>query len=193
VVDIIVLCYRPRWETFKTYKNLLENTDACNIITVRATQSVAANRNEGIKHVLSDPYVMCDDDIEVEEGWLRKLLPYMEDAKVGMVGPRVLRKGLKRLYRGPFDLPQNHKQGEVNHLVGCLMLIRNVGILADENYVGSQWEDTDLCYQYKARGYKCISTWDTTVKHKVSRLAKHASKNWEQNKQLFIRKWGQVP
>jgi glycosyltransferase involved in cell wall biosynthesis len=179
MIDVIMLAYQPTDKTYHAIKSILENTENINLIVVKARQGVAQNRNEWMKRKLSDFYVMCDDDVEVAPGWLPALLGEVKD-DTGIVVPKMNYPNGKM-----FKVEQCLKDGEIEHACGALMLMRNIGITADENYVGSQWEDYDICNQYKAKGYKIVSTHKTSFTHHTQGINAENFKN----KEYYYSKW----
>lgn len=152
MIDIVMLCYEFTDKTAKAIESVLRNTPECNLILVHKKQSVALNRNEWMRRKLSDWYVMADDDIEVLPGWLETLQSEVKD------GVGIVTMDMRRPDGSKFGSEQCHKEGEIGSACGALMLMRNIGVLTDENFIGSQWEDTDICLQYKEKGYSIIST-----------------------------------
>lgn len=179
MIDIVMLCYEYTDKTGRAVESILKHTTECNLILVHKRQSVALNRNEWMKRKLSDWYVMCDDDIEVSDGWLEAL----EEQKANKVG--IITCNMVFPNGSAFGSEQCKHDGEIGSACGALMLMRNIGVLADENYVGSQWEDTDICMEYKKRGYKIISTHKTSFTHHTQGL----QANNAENQNYFTRKW----
>jgi hypothetical protein len=182
MIDIIMLSYEPSEKTMKAIYSLLNGTkEDCVIHIVKAKQSCSKNRNEMLKRELSDPYVSCDDDIEVNPGWLEGLKKHMKE-DVGMVCGKMLKPD-----GTVFPVLQSLNEGEIFTCAGTLTLNRNLGILADEEFVGSQYDDTDTCYEYRKRGYKIISTHDVEFKHH-SQLTQADN---EFNRDYFNFKWNE--
>lgn len=179
MTDVIMLCYEFTDKTARAVESVLKNTPECNLILVHKKQSVALNRNEWMRREISDPYVMCDDDIEVLPGWLDILKAEMKE------GVGIVTMDMRRPDGTKFGSEQCHKEGEIGSACGALMLMRNIGILTDEKYVGSQWEDTDLCLQYRAKGFKIISTHKGYFIHHTQGIQAENT----QNSLYFHQKW----
>ncbi len=181
LTDVVMLCYNPNEKTYRAIKSLLENTENINLIIVRAKQDCAKNKNEWLKRDLTDPFVICDDDIVVQPNWLPTLKKHLKKG-IGIVGCKMLRMDNNMVL-----IPQNTTDGEVPLLNGGLCLFKNIGVIDDEGYVGSQYEDTDICYQYKDKGYKLWSTHDTFFYHDST----GQRANNTDNADYFFRKWGE--
>jgi len=182
MTDIILLCDKMRSTTLRAINSILENTTDINLIIVKKEQSVAKNRNVWLNRTLSNPFVMVDDDIVVYSGWLDGLKKAMTKG-VGVVGPKIVNSFGKQ-----WDIPQNQTETakEVYELSGCCCLYKNINILADEKYIESQWEDTDIQWQYKDKGYKLVVNPDVIIEH----TAAGNSPGHQQNEKYFISKWG---
>ncbi|OPZ94943.1 MAG: Glycosyl transferase family 2 [Firmicutes bacterium ADurb.Bin419] len=181
LTDVIMLCYQPFSKTYKAIKSILETTTNINLIIVNAKQSCATNRNEWLNRSISKEFVICDDDIIVRHNWLEEMKKCLKD-DVGIVGCKMINQEGKI-----YDIPQNLKEGEVYELNGGLLLYKNIGLKADETYQGSQWEDTDLQWQYKEKGYKLWSTHNAEFTHDITRQ----KPNDEANQKIFESKWGE--
>jgi len=69
----------------------------------------------------------------------------------------------------------------------CFMYDRkDVPIVWDTRYQGSQWEDTDAMMQIRATGKKTVATGNVQIMHKNNWSE---NKWWNENKALFTEKW----
>ena len=192
MIDVIMPCYKVTSTTIPSIATFLTNSVDINLILVRKDQSAAANLNEWVKkRRLSEFFVLTDDDVEVEPGWLDSLLECIrQDDSIGAVGPRITWPN-----GDLFNCAQSIQEGEVSWLSGCLALYRNVGLYQDERYQRSQWNDTDYFNQYQASGYKLYATHKTTIKHNMTAGRAIWTENqpldevMQANKALFELKW----
>lgn len=131
-----------------------------------------------------DILVFLDDDIEIlETGWLEKLIkPLSEGFQLSGVEGRKLTKKMPRLERKTFDYLSG----------GWLACAGEVFIYAcqfDEQFFPNYWEDADLSFQAKQRGFKLACVGDIGLRHD-ERLKAGAAELLEQNRTKFYAKWG---
>lgn len=140
---------------------------------------------------------MLDDDVvKLPPGWGRRMAHIMEThPNCYMCSPRLLRP------HGGFG----HMTGEpTNGFIGCEVLrrrelctamiaIRNTGIMFDENYIGSGFEDNDYCRQlvrqFPNAEFICIH--DLQVTH-LNEQKNQSGRYWQTNKAYFMQKWGRT-
>lgn len=137
-------------------------------------------RNQGIEATKGGKLVFVDNDVALRSrSWIERLADSMEqDACNAMAGPKLVYPGkpydiqfaggaVSRSGRVQFmgrgesrDNPRFNKRCEVQwYASACLMVTRvaldEVGVF-DEAFNPVQFEDTDLCYRVRSRGYNII-------------------------------------
>lgn len=156
---------------------------------------VAKNRNKALRALPEDIrfVLMVDDDVILPYGWdttmYGMLLRYRDFGVISatMMGPRG--EAQNDLHPEAFEVGTELVERKI--LPGtCFMYDRaRTPIVFDENYEGSQWEDTDAMMQVHQMGKKTGVTPLVQIIH-----ANNWSENkyWGQNKALFEAKWGKV-
>lgn len=145
-------------------------------------------RNLGISSSEGEIVAFLDDDVVVDEEWLRRLLQPYSDSNVGGVGGRVIPYGEPKSHfhpRKPSEIGKIRSDGivlgnfdaltpapmEVDTLQGCSMSFRRELLLKingfDENFQGNCFrDDTDLCFRVKNLGCKLVYQPEALVGHK---------------------------
>ncbi len=132
------------------------------VVTCQDGYSAAQNRNLALKVARCPIRIMLDDDIcGFFAGWETALVrPLLDDPSIGVVSARLLRPdGSGRA--GPncadnYDLDTpliwvNQRNDGYIGIPSACIAFRDNGILFDEEYVGSGWEDADFCCQVKVK------------------------------------------
>jgi GT2 family glycosyltransferase len=155
---------------------------------------VAKNRNKGLARL--DPDIefilMADDDILVPPGFLSKMVSTLlqNKAKIGMVSATMMGpRGEPQNDLHPNAIPPGHIEPRI--LPGTCVLYnrKRTPIEWDENYVGSQWEDTDGWAQVRKMGFQTVANGNVQIMHK-NPMSGGGRKYWEQNQGYFFKKWG---
>jgi GT2 family glycosyltransferase len=155
-------------------------------------------RNAGISVAEGEIMAFLDDDVVVDEEWLKWLLQPYSDSNVGGVGGRVIPHGEPKdffhpvkhseigkvrkngMVLGNFDTP-TPEQIEVDTLQGCNMSFKKELLLKiggfDENFEGNCFrDDTDLCFRVRNLGYKLVYQPKALVWHMYK--GRIADKSW---------------
>lgn len=136
-------------------------------------------RNQGISAASGDLIAFCDNDIALRNrNWLKLMAADFSDPAVGMVGPKIIypfepyniqcagaavtKSGrIVFLGRGESrDNPEFNKQKKVQCLISaCCMARKSVldecgGF--DEIFNPVEYEDIDLCYRIRSKGFKIL-------------------------------------
>ncbi len=175
------------------------------VVLIRNPENLGYIRavNQGLARSLA-PYVcLLNNDIEVTEGWLERMVRFSAaHPEAGLLNCQQ-NHDPGRSY--PADLEafartQIREEGrwmELDHSTGgCLLIPREVldriGPL-DERFGGGHWEDNDYARRAQEKGYRCLRLLDTYVWHEVSASFKHKDR-WreeaQRNEELFYQKWG---
>lgn len=205
-LDILIPAYGSSNKLERCIASVLRHTvTPFNLLVTVQTKSVAANRN----HLLlmgRAPYVaFLDDDVEVPDGWDEKLIETLETYPVpgpmnthgvlidrpfvGMVGPRIV---------GIDGHPQNASsavpEGErkVEYVCGAVMLWKRErwpDLMADTNFIASQFEDSDLTMQMLVQGGVPVVDGRVTVVHH-NEMKANTPVSWRENQAYYQGKWG---
>ena len=150
--------------------------------------------NQGIATAKGRHIVLLNDDVEVTDGWLERMLEAMQPYEdVGLVGP------MSDNVSGPQNGPAvpGAKPVPIMRLVGhCLLISRRVidkiGGL-DESF-GHNFEDDDYCLRAASAGFTAHIATDAFVHHKGSATFKALGIDYSATItaawQKFAAKWG---
>lgn len=183
--DICIPCWENSKKLDETITNII-SSDAkvqlpINFIISVEHQSVVKNRLDCLS-VSKSPFVLfLDDDIKfTKKGWDLHLYNRIKnEPKTGVIGINIVH------WKAPDNRP-TRPSGEVPDVCGAVMMTRKVpGVEFDINYIRSQVEDTDACWQYRKAGYKVIqdnSLWCLHYNGEVNR-------DYDHNGPYFDKKW----
>jgi GT2 family glycosyltransferase len=155
-------------------------------------QPVAKNRNKALKRLPDsiEWVLMVDDDVLLPPGYASLLMkPMLEDKTIGAVSAVMSgARGEAQNDCHPGATGDKEIKDIVNLPGTCFMYNRErVGDAAfDENYQGSQWEDTDFMRQITTQGLRTVITSRVSIIHKNNWSQ---NKYWEENKEYFYSKW----
>lgn len=180
----------PCWELSAKLKQTIDGlsggsskvTLPAKLIVNIEKQSVVRNRVDCLKSSQSPFVLWLDDDVVFESpAWDLALWQRINrEPKIGVLGIRV--KHWQLLEKTP-----QRPEGSVPDVCGAVMMTRripNVGF--DDNYVGSQWEDTDYCFSVRKAGYQVVQDNSIAVIH----YNEEKNRNYTHNQAYFNRKWG---
>jgi GT2 family glycosyltransferase len=192
-VEVIVLDNGSTDETPQVLKELAPRFRAAGgeLVTLRHDRNIGCStaRNECMAVARGDHIVFLDNDTVVRDpNWLQKMSRVLQEERLArIVGPKICYPfepywiqcagvGISRTgrvqFRGrgdPQDDPRFNRREEVQALISACMMFdanlpREIGGL-DEAYNPIQYEDLDLCYRARSRGYRVIYTPDVVVYH----------------------------
>lgn len=145
--------------------------------------------NTGIKLARGKYIVIIGDDILTSPGWLEAMKEGMNQPDAGMCNPRVQHLpagvGIEHSYKWPSG--------------ACFMLtpetIKKVGLFAEEDYFPANHEDWDYWTRIYKAGLKIYKNYTVSVMHLEGQTihAEDISKQSEQTRDVFIKKWGFNP
>ena len=157
--------------------------------------SAAHNRNAGLKQCKQDDIViMVDDDIDsLPLCWDRYMWePFQKNMDVySMVSARLINDdGSVQPVMGGYA---TRRIGwvEVPVMPSAMIAFEFTGIMFDEAFKGSGWEDTDFCRQVKAANpkKKFIINNDIRVIHH-NEMKNQSGEIWVKNREYYLKKWG---
>lgn len=163
----------------------------------------AGGNNAGIKEAKGDYIVILNNDTEAQESWLKEIATVFGDAKIGAAQPKILihntnpvkidyagtdldRYGYtKGRGEGELDRGQYDEIKEIFFAGGTAMVLKRsildeVGLFDDE--FGAHWEDVDLSWRIRLRGYSIFLIPKAVVYHRrsatMSKFAKKEDIAW---------------
>lgn len=190
LLSIIIPVYEPTANLARTIWSIKQTIDVpCQVIVQIEKQSVAKNRNAGLEKATGEVIAFVDDDVILPPHWTSQLLAFLDKYEdCGVVAPRMT---------GPAGEPQNNLS---KVLPGTYLKCRPPGTLFmydrervgdckfDEEYVASQWEDTDFMRQVEAKGLRCYCMGDVWILHEMN-LTQANQEVWDKNKAHYQSKW----
>jgi hypothetical protein len=156
----------------------------------------AGGNNAGIRAAKGEYVAILNNDTEVDKDWLKEIVSIMEDRLIGACQPKILihnaqppridyaGAGMDRFGftcgfgRGELDEGQLDQVKDIFYAGGTAMVLRKEAIrkvgMFDERF-GMHWEDTDLSWRLRLKGYKIVLAHKAVVYHKGSKtMAKFA-------------------
>jgi O-antigen biosynthesis protein len=181
------------------------------LVRLAENASYAHANNRGIDSARGGYVCFMNNDVEVLPGWLEPLYAVIDaDVNVGAVGPKMIfpdgsiqfagyevnpetgfQKHRFRETRVHHSIQDANIAGPVTNLTGACLLLRAEDARFDERY----WygcEDTDLCVQLKQKNKKVYYQPASMVIHheEKTRSSGVVEIDYEQNRELFRKKWG---
>jgi len=170
--------------------------------------------NCGIRLAHGTYLAILNSDVLVSRGWLRRLMGYLRDPLVGLVGPCTNYAAGFQQVKADYgeDLEQyarfvreryGRHRGEgadVQRLVGFAFVARrtmfeSIGLF-DERFGIGNYEDDDICLRARIGGWKIVWARDVYIHHFGSRSFAEAEIDYQalmrRNAALFRKKWGFV-
>jgi GT2 family glycosyltransferase len=211
--ELIVVDNASTDGTAEYLAELARINDSVRILTNQANAGFAAANNQGLRSARGTVLVLLNNDTVVAPGWRDRLIRWLNDKSIGMVGPVTNRTcneaQIDASYRthGEFrefavDYTQAHK-GEANEIpmlaMYCVAMRREVfeqvGPL-DESFEIGMFEDDDYAQRVRAAGYKILCAEDVFVHHfgqaSLGELCTSGEYNevLDTNRRRFEEKWG---
>ncbi|MHB1664293.1 MAG: glycosyltransferase [bacterium] len=144
------------------------------------------NCNNAAKYAAGKYILFLNNDTEVQRNWLGNLLQLMEsDKSVGIAGPKfiypngilleaggIIWNDAESWHFGKYDnsnRPEYNYIKEVDYISGACIMIRkelfdDIGGF-DERYAPAYYEDSDIAFEVRKRGYKVIYQPESVVVH----------------------------
>lgn len=167
-------------EWLKKFRDEAENKNVhVHLIFNSGNIGCSTARNQGIEASSGKLIAFCDNDIALRNrNWLRVMAEDMQPANIGMVGPKIIypyepydiqcagaavtKSGrIQFIGRGEGkDDPRYNSRIEVQCLISACCMTRK-SILEDlggfdEIYNPVEYEDIDLCYRIRSKGFKIL-------------------------------------
>lgn len=162
-------------------------------VTVPENHGISHGMNHGLRHALAgdaDYVLILNNDIEVHPDMVTEMVKVAEqDPKIGAVGPKAFyfwdrerlwstggiirfaesvtrERGDKEIDRGQYD-----RDGEVDYVNGCAMLVRRAALEATGLWDSTYFlgvEDADWCMRMKQQGFTCWYAHEAVLWHMIS-------------------------
>jgi len=170
--EIIIVDNSNKDSSTRKFVVTLQNKENYKVILNDENVGFARGVNQGIKIAKGDYICLLNDDTEVSEDWLTKMLKHFEkkdrknrSRKVGAVAPMsdIVAGWQQRSNYKDFD-----DEHDVPFLIGLCLLIpkkvlNKVGLLDEQFFVGE--EDLDWSMRAVDKGYKLIVAQDVFIRH----------------------------
>jgi GT2 family glycosyltransferase/SAM-dependent methyltransferase/glycosyltransferase involved in cell wall biosynthesis len=196
-------------------KRLLECVRGAKIVRNKQNLGYLHTINRGASVARADWLVLLNNDTEVTEGWLKAMVECAESAPdIAVVTPKyvypdgtlneagaiIWRDGTGANYgRGdPPDLFQYEFRRETDYGSAAALLVRasfwkEVGGF-DERFAPMYYEDTDLCFQARERGFRVLYEPGAVIIHHEGAtagtdVAASHKRHQEENRPKFVAKW----
>lgn len=182
--EVVLIDDKSKDSSVKVVEDFFPRTK---IIRNRKNLGFTKSVNMGINQAKGKILVLLNMDTVVKKNWLTELVKILlSDEKIGIAGSKMLEPdgvtiqhaggvidaiGMSRhIGRGEIDNGQYDLIKEVDYICGASMafgkdLIGRIGLL-DEGYSPLYYEDTDLAYRAKKRGYKIIYAPSSVLLHR---------------------------
>jgi GT2 family glycosyltransferase/glycosyltransferase involved in cell wall biosynthesis len=198
-------------------KQLLEQVSGSRVLVNEKNEGYLRSVNRGAALARGKWIVLCNNDIEVQPGWLEAMLDCAEsDETVGVVAPKYIAPdGLLSeaggiiwsdgtgVNYGRGDDPglfQYEYRREIDYGSAAALMVRaelwkEVGGF-DERYLPMYYEDTDLCFEARERGWRVLYEPGAVVMHVEGGTAGNDlesghKRHQESNRPKFVAKWHQ--
>ncbi|MEM7692434.1 MAG: glycosyltransferase, partial [Pseudomonadota bacterium] len=175
------------------------------------------NCNRAAEHARGRVLVFLNNDTAVTEGWLVRLLEPFEDPTVGTAGPKLLFADGSLQEAGGIvwedasgwnfgrgddpEKPAYCYRKEVDYVSGACLAVRTelwkelAGF--DERFAPAYYEDADLCFAARERGYRCIYQPESVVFHfegvsNGTDLSSGIKQHQVTNQRVFRDKWSSL-
>lgn len=183
------------------------------LVVNRANNGFAAATNQGLAEARGERLLLLNNDTIVAPGWLARLVPHLDDRKIGLAGPLTNRAGNEAQIEVPYRsyselLEFSHRFFAANGrgitdvrtlTLFCAAMRREaferVGPL-DERFGLGMFEDDDYAMRMREAGYRVILAEDAFVHHfgqatlgKLAPAGEYGSL-FHANRRRFEKKWG---
>ncbi len=211
--ELIIVDNASTDETPKYLSKIEKMYDNVKVILNKNNRGFAGGNNDGIAASDGDYIVLLNNDTVVTPCWLNKLVDYLDDPKIGLIGPVTNHAGNEAKIQIDYsDISDADKFAEkrsveyagqifdINILaMFCVMMRRDtlnkVGSL-DESFKIGMFEDDDYSERIRKAGLRVVCAKDIYIHHfgmaSFSKLSEDEYHEiWEKNKKIYESKHGQ--
>lgn len=198
--------------------NIVQYAENITVVRDGTNRGFLLNCNNAAKYANGKYVLFLNNDTNVQKDWLSHLVTLIEsDTTIGMVGSKLIYPDGRQQEAGGIiwsdasgwnygrlDDPEKSEYNyvkEVDYISGAAIMIRKdlwneIGGF-DERYVPAYYEDSDLAFEVRKRGYKVVLQPKSVVVHfeGISHGTDEGTgiKSYQvKNKEKFVQKWGQV-
>ncbi|MFT7462402.1 MAG: hypothetical protein ACI9EF_000742 [Pseudohongiellaceae bacterium] len=191
-VSVIIPAYDDTAKLRRALWSIRQTADMpYELIVSRAKQCVAKNRNAGLDLATQDLVIFLDDDVLLPPGWMSRLVAVLgARSDYGAICAHLTFADGSPQTRRPELLPGELWEITIPGTCFVYSRARVHDIRFDENYLGSQWEDTDWMWQVLRQGLKVGMSGDVWALHDH---ADSENKWLVPNAEYFRGKWGELP
>jgi len=195
--------------------NIVEHVENVHVIRNEANLGFLLNCNNAARSARGKFILFLNNDTIVQSEWLKSMVEVMDrDNTIGLVGPKliypdgrlqeaggIIWSDASGCNYGRLDdraKPEYNYVKEVDYISGACIMIRSalwkeVGGF-DERFAPAYYEDTDLAFEVRKRGYKVVYQPKSVVVHNegVSHgtdFKEGVKKHQVQNREKFLSKW----
>jgi GT2 family glycosyltransferase/SAM-dependent methyltransferase len=196
-------------------KRLLEQVHGARVLVNERNEGYLRSMNRGAALARGEWIVLCNNDIEVQLGWLEAMLDCGEsDESVGVVAPKFVSPDGSLCEAGAIiwsdgtganfgrgddpGLFQYEYRREVDYGSAAALMVRGelwkeVGGF-DERFLPMYYEDADLCFEARERGWRVLYEPRAVVMHVEGGTAgtdpdEGHKRHQEANRPKFVEKW----
>jgi GT2 family glycosyltransferase len=199
-------------------RNILDRVSGIRVVRSGENLGFLRSCNRAAREAAGKYLLFLNNDTNVQPRWLNGLASLLEgDSSVGLGGSKLVypdgrlqdaggivwNEGSCWIY-GRWDDPNKQKYNriiEADYVSGACMIIRKelweeIGGF-DERYSPAYYEDTDLAFEVRKRGYKVVYQPESVVVHfegvSCGRDNRKGIKSFQEiNREKFLRKWETV-
>jgi len=215
-VEVIVVDNDSNDEVKQYLAEAARNESRLRVIFNQSNLGFSRANNIGIAAALesgSEYVVLLNNDTIVTSGWLSKLIRYLEDERIGLVGPVTNSIGNEARIMVEYSRAEEIEQFAQNYTqqhdgwsfdiqvlaMFCVAmrrdLLEEVGFL-DERFAIGMFEDDDYSMRVRRAGYRVVCAEDVFVHHwggaSFSKMDRTEYRRiFEENREKFEAKWGE--
>lgn len=160
-------------------KEYLSSRTDINLISLSENLGVAGGRNVGNKNATGDILISIDSDAYFDESFSFDELAreFKNDPTLSAIAFKIMNPNNNKLDNWPHTYPEDYcdRRFESSRFHGCGHAIRKSHFMEVDMYDETlffNWEESDLCYRFLAKGYRVVYIPDFVVYHDRSPVAR---------------------
>ena len=209
-MEVIVVDNASNSETVNLLKKYSKFKNV-KLILNKKNYGFAKGNNIGLKQATGKYLILLNNDVIVTPGWISRLLFYIKQKNIGLVGPVTNNIGNEAKIDIRYDLNKNFEEKVFDYTSqhwGETMELKNIAAFCwimsketykeigqlDEAFGRGMFEDDDYCHRVIESGKKIIISDDVFIHHfggaSFKQIqTKEYKKLFEDNKKIFENKW----